>query len=304
MNGIDLLIVLVLLLAGYWGARRGIRAGLLDLACIVGGLGAGLLGFPVGWWLVRKTLGMPDLISGPLGFVLMVAVGATVVGLIVSRVVKPRKKPSRASRLGGATLNVLLAYVVLGIFLQLMTAAAQPKSQIGESRLAQPLLAVVPLALRAAEMPGLDLPRVVPLPRSFERGDFELNAPRYPTFRPINFSKLDGSTCIKCRGKLKFLGYRFKGGGPLPSPKYECAQCGRTTDGCQGFESFHKMYQECPMTVANRGAKLDCGVWTNGDWIVPEGPCPVCGKTFIPSQARSRRSREPGRPDLAYPPDW
>jgi hypothetical protein len=282
LNGIDVLIILVFLLAGAWGAKRGIRAGLLDLSCIVGGLVVGLAGYKLGWWLVRVTLKLPDLLSGPIGFVLMVAVGATLAGVVASRLVKPDEKPSRASRLGGVALNVLLAYLVLGIFLQLMTAAHESRSQIGESRLARPLLAVVPLALRAAELPGWDLPRVVAVPRNFD-GDFELNAPRYPTFRPINFAKLDGSTCIKCRGKMKFLGYYFKGGGPLPSPKFECTQCGRTSDGCQGFESFHRMYHECPVTLAQRGAKLDCGVWSNGEYVVPHGPCPVCGKRFVPS---------------------
>jgi len=288
LNGIDVLIVLVLALAAAWGAKRGIHSGLLDLSCIVAGLAVGIVAYPVGWWLVRKTLALPDLFAGPLGFVLMVAVGATVGGVIGTRLVKPRERASRASRTGGAILHLLLSYLVLGIFLQFMSGGEEPKRQISRSRLAPGLLAVVPYALRAAELPGLDLPRVVAVPRSFE-ANFELNAPRYPTFRPINFSKLDGSTCIKCRGKIRFQGYFFKV-GPLPSPKFECAQCGRTTDGCQGFESFHKMYQECPVTVAQRGSRLDCGVWPNGEYVVPLGPCPVCGKRYSPSKS----ARHPG----------
>jgi len=151
MNGIDLLIVLVFGLAAAWGARRGIHAGLMDLSCIVGGLVVGMVGYPVGWWLLRKTLKLPDLASGPLGFMLMVAVGATAAGLIVTRLVKPPEKPSKPSRVAGACVNALLAYLVLGIFLQFMTAGAGPREQIGSSRLAAPLLAIVPLALRAAE---------------------------------------------------------------------------------------------------------------------------------------------------------
>ena len=305
LNGVDLLIIFIFVVAAYWGAKRGVHAALLDIGCIVAGLAVGLVGYPLGWKLVRKLLALPDVLSGPLGFLLMVAIGATAGGLIGGRLVRQREAPSVASRVGGGALNVLMAYLVLGIFLRLMAGVEEPNGRISRSRLAPPLLAIVPDVLRIVELPGLDLPRVVAVPR-WSEGEFEIGATRYPTFRPLNFSKLNGSTCINCRGKMRFLGYYFKD-APLPSPKFQCAQCERTSDGCQGFESFHKLYQECPVTLAQQRIELDCGVWTNGEAVVPLGECPVCGKEVAPSPEywvpRTRRRPSRRSPRLLPAPD-
>ena len=95
-----------------------------------------------------------------------------------------------------------------------------------------------------------------------------------------------------CRAATRFEGYQFSR-GTLMSPKFKCPQCDRTSDGCQTFEGFHAIYDACPAELAREGLQFDCGVWTNGWWTVPQGPCPVCGQEFVPSEtARSTAVRQ------------
>jgi hypothetical protein len=309
MNGIDLVIIVVLIVAAASGARRGFYSSLLDLACVFGGILIGLVGYPLGVWLFRRVLGLGDLLAGPLGFALMVVIGVVAIAYLGR--LFAAKPPlggdeedvplSKASRFAGAVLGMALAVIGLSAFLVLagMGAAArqvQPEwhgvpeqsatdaaeeasDQVSRSRLAQPLIALVPIGLQTVELTGLKLPRVTMVPRSFDDAEYERGLRRVPTFRPINFTKLDGGTCIKCGAAVDFVGYVRKGGS-FPFPKFKCPKCGRTSDGCQLFEGFHAMYHACPYDVADRGGTLDCGVWTNNDPVVPQGKCPVCGRTL------------------------
>lgn len=300
MNGVDAVIIIVMLLAATGGAKRGAYYGLLDVACLVGGLLVGVLTYPLGHWLLRRALGLPDLLSGPLGFALMVVVAAAAIWFLGRSLAAREEQPSRTSRVVGGLAGLVLATIGLGAFLVLMGTASAgrqvkpewqgvpgqvveelpeaPEGPISQSRLAQPLLEVVPLSLRAIELMGVKVPRVVMVPPDFER-ELNLGVQRVPVFRPINFSSIDGAKCIKCAGEVAFVGYKRKGGS-FPFPKFECTDCGRTSDGCQAFEGFHEMYHACPFQVANKGGRLDCGVWTNGDWVVPQGQCPVCHRVL------------------------
>lgn len=300
MNGVDAVIVVLLLLAAGSGAKRGAYYGLLDLACVAGGLLIGLLTYPLGHWLLAGLFRLPDLLAGPFGFALMVIVSAAGIWYVGRIWASREEEPSRTSRVIGAAAGVVLAAMALGTFLVLMgtasaakqvepewsgvpgQAAAAPQEPaedpVSQSLLAQPLLEVVPLSLKALELTGLRLPRVTMVPRDFER-EYALGLPRVPTFRPINFTRIGGSMCIKCRGEVRFVGYKRKNGS-FPFPKFQCTQCGRTSDGCQAFEGFHELYHACPFVIANKGARLDCGVWTNGEWVIPQGPCPVCARSL------------------------
>jgi len=112
-------------------------------------------------------------------------------------------------------------------------------------------------------------------------------------FIRINFTRMDGAMCINCRSPVEFQGYQFSR-GTLMSPKFRCPNCGRASDGCQTFEGFHEIYGTCPTTLAADGLQFDCGVWTNGWWTVPQGPCPVCGKQYRPGpRPDRRRHRQP-----------
>jgi hypothetical protein len=132
---------------------------------------------------------------------------------------------------------------------------------------------------------GLPLPKLVNLPADYQE---EAAGLRHGLqFMRLNFTRLDGATCLNCRGKVQFLGYRFSR-GTLMSPEFRCPKCGRTSDGCQTFEGFHAIYGKCPVTLAEEGVQFDCGVWRNGSWTVPRGVCPVCGNEF-----RGARSAQP-----------
>ena len=40
------------------------------------------------------------------------------------------------------------------------------------------------------------------------------------------------------------------------------------------------LYGKCPVELAEKGEKFDCGQWPNHLLVKPKGPCPVCGKTL------------------------
>lgn len=290
MNGIDVLVILLLAICAWSGARRGWRWSLLDLACLVVGVVFGIYTFPLAVVLLRKVLALPLLIAGPVGFLLMALLGSGIVWFAGTRLLSGRSSQANgdsasapgglawrfANRCGGAAISLVMGCIGVGAFLMLIGMGASSREQIQRSALGRCFRAAMPPALGAAEHLGVDLPRVVMVPRELTRA-FEFSPIRVPRFVPINFTKLNGSTCIKCRGKAAFLGYKWKDLS-TPSPKFRCTVCGRTSDGCQTFEGFHKMYADCPFTLADQGALLDCGVWTNGDGVVPLGVCPVCGR--------------------------
>ena len=278
MTGIDAFILVMLACAIGLGVGRGWRRGVIDLVSLVGGLTFALIAWPVGHWVFRSVIGLPDLFAGPLGVGLVAAVGVVGIGWLGAKWAGREEELSRRSRVTGGMVGLLLGLIGMAPFLLLVSLATRESDQLERSRLAQPFLAALPLMYEVPELLGLRVPKVVPVPTNFD-SEFGEQPRRWPTFRPINFRSLDGATCIKCRGRVKFVGYRRKE-GPLPIPKFRCEGCGRTSDGCQGFESFHEMYKACPVDVAEKGYKLDCGVWTNGELIWPRGRCPVCDKEY------------------------
>lgn len=187
-------------------------------------------------------------------------------------------------RKGGGIASKLLGGF-LGLFLFFFLASAlslllPPGEHASLAKLAEKAM---PRLLILLEKLHLDPPKLVYHPSTFEgewskeglwEGRVEYR------FERLAFSQLDGATCIACGGKVKFLGYFRKDKNPLV-PKFQCTKCGRTSDGCQTFEGFHKIYHICPIEEALKGTQLDCGTWTNGIWVVPKGKCPVCGKESI-----------------------
>ncbi|HIE53165.1 MAG TPA: CvpA family protein [Armatimonadetes bacterium] len=275
MNGIDLLAVLLVGFNAYWGARRGFYLGLLDLAAIVVALGVASIGYSVGAWLLGHLLGLRGAAGGLGGFVLVALTVAKLVSLGQRFLPAREGKPPAWERIGGGLIGTLLGVLMAALLLSAL--AGLPLGEpIRTSFLGRPFAQGVPHLYQTLEAWGMDLPKLVQLPRDYED---EL-APVFKTqlqFRRLNFTRLDGATCIKCRGRVKFLGYLRKDEGPL-TPKFQCTRCGRTSDGCQTFEGFHRMYGKCPTKVANDGYQLDCGMWSNGEWVIPRGRCPVCGE--------------------------
>jgi len=123
------------------------------------------------------------------------------------------------------------------------------------------------------------LPKLVTLPFAYG-GEFDYGHPAVRFLR-YNFAKLDGATCIKCRGPVEFKGFLLRSGGAM-MPLIVCTTCGRKSDGCQTFEGFHALYQACPVDYAVKGQRFDCGNWTNFEWVSPDGECPI-DKKVLPS---------------------
>ena len=126
----------------------------------------------------------------------------------------------------------------------------------------------------AADAAGIDLPQ---FGRRAIRFEDEGKSDAATFTDRVNYLKLDGSMCIECRTAVKFQGYRMKVGVSF-SPRFECPTCGRTSDGCQTFEGFHRMYGLCPIQIARGRIAIDCGVWPNDRPVQPKGRCPVCGR--------------------------
>jgi hypothetical protein len=286
MNGVDILCLVFLGANAALGAVRGMRRGIVDFCSIVFGLLGGLLFYPVGQWLFGRFIGFPDIVAGPAGFVLGIAVTVLGVGLVARRFVKREEKPSWLSRTVGGLLGLGLGAIGLGALLPIAGLRWVAADDIRASPIGSRFVAVTPWLYETVERLGLDVPKVAMVPDTFE-GELSTDTPRRPRFRPINFTALDHSTCIKCGADVRFKGYKHKD-GIYPFPKFECSKCGRTSDGCQTYEGFHKMYEDCPVRLAQDGGTLDCGVWTNDDWVTPHGPCPTCGRVLIPRPAEAR----------------
>jgi hypothetical protein len=142
-------------------------------------------------------------------------------------------------------------------------------------------IALVPRFHEKMESVGLPLPKLVQLPTDYR--DELKGISQGLQFVRMNSSDLDDATCLHCRSAVAFEGYQFSR-GTLMSPLFRCPTCSRTSDGCQTFEGFHVIYGGCPVPLAMEGIQFDCGVWTNGWWTVPHGPCPECGREYRPTE--------------------
>ncbi|NIM05926.1 MAG: hypothetical protein GTO55_06535 [Armatimonadetes bacterium] len=273
MNEVDVVIVLVVGLSVYHGAARGVLIGAIDLFSILLALTIGSLIWRVAA-VILKAIGFPEFLSGLLGFMLVsvgVAVGVVYLGSLLVRDLELGKWPDR---IGGGISGLLFGLLLSALLLMISGVLPHPRESMLRSALGPRIISLVPTSYSALERAGIALPKLVVLPLDYR--DELKGVRRGPQFLQINFSKLDGMTCMKCRSAVDFQGYRFQR-GTLISPKFQCPNCGRTTDGCQTFEGFHRIYDQCPVELAREGVKFDCGVWTNGDFILPKGPCPIDG---------------------------
>jgi len=282
MNQVDFLILVVVGACALSGARRGIISSAGDIISLLLGLILGAIAYPLAAAPVRWVSGASPPIAGVVGFVLLsvlVVAGSSWGFSALSSRFEVGKQLSRSGGAGfGAAFGVFFA-AVLVMASALLPNSAQPVSQ---SRLASSITALVPRLHENLESVGIPLPKLVQLPTDYREELQGVNQGRQ--FLRVNFTRLDGAMCINCRSAVDFEGYQFSR-GTLMSPCFRCPQCGRTSDGCQTFEGFHEIYGSCPTILAGEGLQFDCGVWTNGWWTVPHGPCPVCGREFRPESA-------------------
>lgn len=276
MNQVDVIVLLVILGTALSGARRGVIGAAGDLAAVVLGLGVSSFLYPV-MATPLEWIGLPHPICDLFGF-LATAVGIVfLVGWGAAVLSENWQVPPRTNRAGGAMLGGVMGVVLGSVLLLVSGVVTGTATPVKESRLGKRITRIVPGMHETMERAGMPLPKLIQLPTDYR--DEMSGARQGLQFMRINSARLDGSTCIYCRTPVKFLGYQFSH-GTLMSPKFLCPKCHRTSDGCQTFEGFHTIYGVCPVTLAEEGVQFDCGVWTNGWYVVPHGRCPVCNKEY------------------------
>ena len=162
MNGIDVALVVLLLLAALRGSWRGFFRESLGFIALVGGLGAALRGAePAAAWIGSIVPSGEFSGSALLGaaFVAVFLVVSTLLGLIgvACDQLFGRGRLQTISRVGGALFEpaksaVVLAFVLL--FFHLFPLAPVVEQQIAGSRLAPPMVSAAGAVLRAGWRDG------------------------------------------------------------------------------------------------------------------------------------------------------
>ncbi len=298
MNQVDLFIVVILGVNVLYAAKRGLLRGVGDLAALFAALGIGSLVYPAPAALLGAVFGLPPVARSMLGFIISAVLIAVGTGYLFGHLAERRPLKAAIDHIAGAAAGVVIGAILVSVLLLLSAAITGIARPIDRSALAGPFLEVVPELHVGMDRVGLPIPKLVVLPPRYEQ---ELGGMRYgPQFMRLNFARLEGATCIKCRGALKFLGYKRVRGSRI-APKFVCRRCGRTSDGCQSFQGMHAIYNQCPVVVARSGVKLNCGMWHNRDWVYPHGRCPVEGNVFTGVTEPPRDDRENSELDLPGP---
>ena len=296
MNQVDFFIIVVVAASAISGARRGMISSAGDIISLLFGLVLASLAYPLGAAFLERVFGLSSASAGPLGFILL-AVFAVFFASWGFSLLSHRFELSRtASRLGGAAFGAVFGTIFAAVLILASGVLPGAAAPVSKSALGPRITVLVPHLHENMEAIGIPLPKLVRLPTDYRDELQGLN--QGLQFLRFNFSRLDGATCLNCRSPVQFTGYHFSR-GTLMSPKFGCPNCGRTSDGCQTFEGFHAIYGQCPITLAEEGIQFDCGVWTNGWWVVPHRPCPVCG-TKLPSATDPTSPQLPAREPVPY----
>lgn len=265
---VDCLILLVVGLATFVEVRRGLFFALSDILRIFLAL---VLGFGA-YSLAHRLTG-----SYAAGFVALGITAFAMVMLIPFAVYRSKLDPSWGrtvpARVAAGIIGAAIGLAIAVTFAPIANQSPRLQPAMGRSLFARPILDVSPFFYYVADALSLDIPM---LNRRAVRFDDEGEDEKATLVERINYSRLAGSTCIECGAPVNFTGYRRRFEVSV-SPRFVCPVCGRTSDGCQTFEGFHRMYGRCPVVVSAELGPIDCGVWPNDRPVYPRGPCPVDG---------------------------
>jgi hypothetical protein len=265
----DALVILFAGLGIFAEVRRGLFLALSDIVRIIGGILAGFAAYS----LVHRLF--HSYTAGFVGF----GIAALAVVMLVPAILRwlrtnPAWGTTSSGRAAAGIIGLGIGLLIAAVFVPVLGRTRAGQAGISRSVLARPFLATMPALYHAADAFNLDLPM---LNAGAIRFEDEGRAGRAALVDRINYSKLNGATCIECGAPVHFDGY-FRRVGVSVSPRFTCPQCGRTSDGCQTFEGFHRMYGRCPIDVAGSLGPIDCGVWPSGRPVYPKGVCPIDGK--------------------------
>ena len=268
---VDLLILLLAGLGVVAEVRRGLFFALFDVLRIAGAIIAGFAAYSLCHHHFHSST------AGVLGFGFAALFAVLLVPALL-RVLKANPAWGRTGLARGAAgiIGLAIGLLIVAVFVPIIGRGGRGQEAVLGSTLARPFLGTTPLLYSAADALDLDLPMLNARAIRFED---EGQAEGASLVERINYSRLRGSTCIECRAAVGFDRY-FRRVGVSVSPRFACPQCGRTSDGCQTFEGFHRMYNRCPVEVSLGLGPIDCGVWPNDRPVFPNGVCPVDGKSI------------------------
>ena len=270
---IDGLIVLFVGLCVYAEAKQGLFLALADIVRVIVGLALGFAAFSA---LYRVS---GSYVAAFIAFGVAALIGVFGVRALLHALrLNPAWGRHPAARVAGGAVGVLLGCLISAVFVPVAGRTPGGRDAVTGSFLARPFLRTMPALYYAADALNLDLPMLNVRAVRFEDEGEEAKT---GLVARINYSRLDGATCIECGAPVHFDGY-FRRVGVSVSPKFTCPNCGRTSDGCQTFEGFHKMYGRCPVDVSESLGPIDCGVWPNDRPVYPRGICPIDGKALVP----------------------
>ena len=265
---VDCLILLVVGLAAFVEVRRGLFFALSDILRIFLAL---VLGFGA-YSLAHRLTG-----SYAAGFVVLGVTAFVMVMLIPFALYWSKLDPAWGrtvpARVPAGIIGAAIGLAIAVTFVPIANQSPRLQPAIGRALIARPMLDFSPFFYYVADALSLDIPM---LNRRAVRFQDEGADEKAALVERINYSRLDGSTCIECGAPVRFAGYRRRFETSV-SPRFVCPVCGRTSDGCQTFEGFHRMYGRCPVSVSAELGPIDCGVWPNDRPVYPRGPCPVDG---------------------------
>lgn len=275
-TGIDFIIVLLGISGILLGVVRGFVGSIIDLTGITAGLILASIVYEAPVHLFKRfniTGNAVELVCFLLSSVVLVFTIILLLDLLRKRV----DIKHFLDRFFGLLPGIIEGFIFAGGILVVMSVSFNSATEIQGSKTAKYVIRFIPKVYEKIERKGVTLPKMIFLPKNY--GD-EFN-PLNKTIQFIrtNFVELEGATCLKCDGKVKFAGY-FPKLGVAVIPEFVCTKCGRTSDGCQTYEGFHLLYRVCPVKLAKQKQRFDCGNWPNREIIIPEGPCPVCGTEF------------------------
>ncbi|HSW36282.1 MAG TPA: CvpA family protein [Candidatus Limnocylindrales bacterium] len=281
MNWLDAVIILFLFISMLQGIRVGLIKSIFTIAGLAAGLTAAVRFYAPGGSLLRSQVNLPLLVADMVSFIaifLAVFFAVTVVRSLAAHLTR-FKLIQTADKIGGIAAGLVIGLAIIGTVLILLTSFPLIdgfQTLVAESYLAPSIIdAVHTFYDFLADMLPLNLPQLAFHPEDLA-GHLN-NIQVYPAQHAAAFRQLDGATCFVCGSAVQFLGFLENVLGAI-SPKFRCTNCDRTSDGCQTYEGYHLMYENCPVVLGRAGYRFDCGVWPNHSFHRPTAPCPVCGE--------------------------
>jgi len=270
MTGIDFILIVVFLSGILIGITRGFVGGIIDIIGIIVGISLSSIAYkaPVNLFSKFNIKGTPvDILFFHLfSFLFIISV---IVGIEVLR--KKVYIKHIVDRILGIFTGVIVGMFLCGFLLNMMSASPNTAREIDNARFSKYITRFAPKIYERSDRIGITLPKLIALSKDY-MDEFDKTKLSI-SFIKVNFSKMKG-TCMKCGGEVEFKGYFIKAGMSV-IPKFVCKNCGRTSDGCQAFEIFHFIYKKCPVELAKKGIKFDCGNFPNHELIMPKIECPV-----------------------------